>query len=126
MPTRLVLIGAGAIGRTHLRAASETSEVTIVGVADPNPAAQALAAEFGATWQPDYRTLLDSARPDGAIVATPNALHVPIALDCIARGVAVQVEKPIADTLDQARRLSEAAASARLVGWSAAACCRCS
>ncbi|HET6235014.1 MAG TPA: Gfo/Idh/MocA family oxidoreductase [Acetobacteraceae bacterium] len=114
MPTRLVLIGAGAIGRTHLRAASETSEVTIVGVADPNPAAQALAAEFGATWQPDYRTLLDSARPDGAIVATPNALHVPIALDCIARGVAVQVEKPIADTLDQARRLSEAAASARI------------
>ena len=114
MPTRLVLIGAGAIGRTHLRAASDTSEVTIVGVADPNPAAQALAAEFGATWQPDYRTLLDRARPDGAIVATPNALHVPIALDCIARGVAVQVEKPIADTLDQARRLSEAAASAHI------------
>lgn len=114
MSTRLVLIGAGAIGRTHLRAASETPDVTIVGVADPNPAAQTLAAEFGAEWQPDYRTLLDSARPDGVIVATPNALHVPIALDCIARGVAAMVEKPVADTLDQAKRLSDAAAAARV------------
>jgi predicted dehydrogenase len=113
-PTRLILIGAGAIGRTHLRAATETADVTIVGVADPNPAARALAEEFGAVWQPDHQALLDSARPDGAIIATPNALHVPIALDCIARGVAVQVEKPIADTLDHANRLSDAAAAARV------------
>lgn len=112
--TRIALIGAGAIGRTHLRAATETPGLAIIGIADPNPAAQALAAEFGVAWQPDYRALLDSAEPDGAIVATPNALHVPIALDCIARGIAVLVEKPVADTLDQAKRLADAATAARV------------
>jgi predicted dehydrogenase len=110
--TRIALIGAGTIGRTHVRAAAETSGVTIVGIADPSPAAKTLADEFAIAWHADHRALLASARPDGAIVATPNALHVPVALDCIAAGVPVLVEKPIADTVTQAQRLSHAAAQA--------------
>lgn len=109
---RIVLIGAGAIGRTHVRAAAETPGVTIAGIADPSPAARALADEFAIAWHADYRALLAAARPDGAIVATPNALHVPVALDCIAAGIPVLVEKPIADTVAQAERLSAAAATA--------------
>jgi predicted dehydrogenase len=113
-PTRLILIGAGTIGRTHLAAASEIKDIAITAIADPSPAAQKLADEFGIPRAPDYRALLSSPRPDGAIVATPNALHVPIALDCLAAGVPVLVEKPVADTLDNARRLAAAAASAGL------------
>ncbi len=113
-PTRLILIGAGAIGRTHLTAARETQDITITAIADPSPAAQALADEFGVPRNPDYRSLLANPRPDGAIVATPNALHVPVALDCLATGVPVLVEKPIADTLDSAHRLYAAATSAGL------------
>lgn len=111
---RLALIGAGVIGRTHLQAARETPEVTMVGVADPNPATQALAQAFDLPWQRDHRALLESLRPDGVIVATPNAWHVPVALDCVAAGVAVLVEKPIADSLEQARRLAAAAEAARV------------
>ena len=82
--TRIALIGAGTIGRTHLRVAAQTEGVSIIGIADPSPAAKTLAGEFGIPWHADHHALLAAAQPEGAIVATPNALHVPLALDCIA------------------------------------------
>ena len=113
--TRIALIGAGAIGRTHVRVAAETPGVTLIAIADPSPAAKTLADEFGIAWYADHHALLGArphGAPDGAIVATPNALHVPVALDCIAAGIPVLVEKPIADTVAEAQRLSDAAARA--------------
>lgn len=106
------LIGAGAIGRAHILGAARAAGVKIVGIADPSPAAEALAKEFSLPWFEDYRALLDAANPDGVIVATPNALHVPIAMECIAAGKAVLVEKPITDTVDQGLCLARAAADA--------------
>jgi predicted dehydrogenase len=53
--------------------------------------------------------MLDSAKPEGAIIASPNALHAPMGIACAERGVHVLVEKPIADTLDAARSLATAA-----------------
>ena len=45
-------------------------------------------------------------------MATPNALHVPIALDFIATGKAVLVEKPITDAVEDGLRLAKTAAAA--------------
>ena len=50
--------------------------------------------------------------PDGVIVATPNALHVPVGLACAARKLPMLIEKPIAETVDGARTLVEAAGRA--------------
>ncbi len=109
---RVALIGSGFIGRAHLQAAAETDGVAICGIADPNPAARAIADEFGVPLYPDHRALLAAEKPGGAIVATPNALHVPVSLDCVAKGIPVLVEKPVADTVEAARRLCEAAEKA--------------
>jgi predicted dehydrogenase len=49
---------------------------------------------------------------DAVILATPNALHVDGGLACIARGLPVLIEKPLAVDVAGARRLVEAAASA--------------
>jgi predicted dehydrogenase len=56
-------------------------------------------------------------RPDGVVLATPNRLHVPQALECIAAGVPMLLEKPIAPTLAEAQRLVDAAdrASAKIL-----------
>ena len=53
--------------------------------------------------------MLDVIKPDGAIIALPNALHVEAALACIERGIPSLVEKPLADTLEAALHLTEAA-----------------
>jgi len=104
-PIRLALIGAGVMGRHHLSVARSLADFAVVGVADPTPATQARLASEGVATFADHRAMLDAVKPDAAIVATPNAHHVPAALDCIERGVAVLVEKPVADTIEAAKRL---------------------
>lgn len=110
--SRVGLIVAGAIGRAHLVGAAGAQGVEIVGVADPNPAARALAEEFSVPWFADHREMFDKTSLDGAIIATPNALHVPMSLELIAAGKAVLVEKPITDTVEEGLRLAQAAADA--------------
>jgi predicted dehydrogenase len=111
---RIALVGAGAIGHAHIRAAAATRGVRLSSIADPSPAAKVLADEHGISWVSDYRELLKNARPDAAIVATPNALHVPVSLDFIAARIPVLVEKPIADSVQEALRLCEAANAAQI------------
>ncbi|NML47452.1 Gfo/Idh/MocA family oxidoreductase [Ramlibacter sp. G-1-2-2] len=110
--TTIGLIGAGAIGRAHLGGAAQAAGVRIVGVADPSPAAAELAREFGLPHFEDQRALRDALQPDGAVIATPNALHVPLALEWIAAGRPVLVEKPVAVTVEEGRQLARAAADA--------------
>ena len=102
---RIAVIGAGAIGLTHCQAIAATEGFALAGVADPFDAGAALAARFGATHYRDHRALLEAERPDGAIVATPNETHLPIALDCLAAGVPAIVEKPLANSLVEAETL---------------------
>ncbi|OLL31250.1 oxidoreductase [Burkholderia sp. SRS-W-2-2016] len=109
---RLAVIGAGAIGRMHVERARLHPQVEVVAIADPSPAAQEFARAEGLRWFADYQALLDEVRPEGAIVATPNATHVDVGLACIARGVPALIEKPVTDDIDEARRLSRAAREA--------------
>ena len=116
---RIAIIGAGMIGRRHLRVLLEQPGYVAAAIADPSPQAKGLAEEHGIPWFDDYERMLDEVRPDGAIVATPNQLHVAAGLACVARGVPVLVEKPIADSLPEALRLvaaGEAAGVPILVG----------
>jgi predicted dehydrogenase len=109
-PMRIAVVGAGAIGLTHCETITATEGFALAAIADPCDAAADLAARFGTVHLRDHRELLSGARPDGIIIATPNELHLPMALDCIAAGVPVLVEKPVANTLDEARELAAAEA----------------
>ena len=106
-PVRIGVIGAGAIGRTHIETLLHEPAATLAGIADPSPSAAAYAAERGVRHVPDHRDLLEHC--DAVVIATPRALHAPVGLDCAARGVHMLVEKPIAESVEAARRLTEAA-----------------
>ena len=71
---------------------------------------RALAAERGTPWFASPEAMLATMTPDGAIIATPNVLHVPGALACLEAGIPVLVEKPLGVSVASAQRLVEAQA----------------
>jgi predicted dehydrogenase len=113
-PTRIAVIGAGLIGRKHLSILEDDPAFEVAGVADPSAAAAAYAREHGFACFADAETMLDAVKPDGAIVAGPNATHRAVALACIDRRIPAIVEKPVADTLADARAIVAAAAKANV------------
>jgi predicted dehydrogenase len=114
----IALIGAGAIGRMHAERCLTHPDVELVAIADPSEAGQAYARSIGVAAcaaYTDYRALLDDAGALGlgaVIVATPNASHRPVGLDCIARGLPVLMEKPLAGDLADGEALCDAADAA--------------
>ncbi len=113
-PTRIAIIGGGHIGKRHLKVLADNPAYRIAAIADPSPAAEILANQHGAPYFADYQRMLDAVRPDGVIDAVPNALHVAVGLACIERKIPVLVEKPIADSLAQAKKLVHAAKDANV------------
>jgi predicted dehydrogenase len=109
-PLRLALAGAGLIGKRHAELIRDSAECELCAVVDPAPSALGFASEQGV---PRYETLSElfgATRPDGVIIATPNALHVENALDCVRHGVPALIEKPVADTVADGEQLIDAAA----------------
>ncbi len=108
--TSIAIIGAGLIGKTHINRMGLADNLQLAAIAEPTQAGKALAESLGVPWFSDHRNMLDTVRPQGAIVATPNQTHVAFAMDCLERGVAALVEKPVADDVADARKLAAAEA----------------
>jgi predicted dehydrogenase len=108
-PLRIAVAGAGAIGSRHIELIAAEPACTLACIVDPSPAAESIAARNRVPLFPAVEAMLGTAPVDGVILATPNALHVPQALACIAAGVPVLVEKPVADTVQAGEALCEAA-----------------
>lgn len=106
--TRIGLIGAGVIGRTHAATIAADDSLALAGIADPSPAGRDFAQSLGVAWHADPSAMFAAGGLDGVIVATPNDLHLPNALEAIARGLPVLVEKPIANTVAQGEELAAA------------------
>ena len=114
-PVCTALVGYGFAGRVihaPLLAATPRLAVTDVVTADPERAAAARAAHPGVTVHPTYDALLAATRPDLVVIASPNAAHVPQGLAAVERGIPVVVDKPLAVTAEDGRKLVDAARSA--------------
>lgn len=110
----IALIGAGGIGRPHAERMLRHPDVALAGIADPTPAGRAFAESIGVPWFAEPAELLDKTKPGAALVATPNATHASIGLQCIERGIALLMEKPVTDTLEAAERLCAGAEAAKV------------
>jgi UDP-N-acetylglucosamine 3-dehydrogenase len=106
---RVGVIGVGVMGSNHARVFAELPGVEFVGVADPDRIqAHSVAQALGCAEFPDGATLLDTG-VEAVSIAAPTHVHQEIALACIARGVHVLVEKPIASTIEEGRAMVAAA-----------------
>ncbi len=109
----IAVVGAGAIGRSHVGAIAASGTARLHAIVDPSEAARGYAASLGV---PSFATLdemLARSAPQGVILATPNPLHAEGAMACIRAGVPVLVEKPITTDVASARSLVRAAEEAR-------------
>lgn len=107
------LIGCGGMG-LHLAAqAALLDGVSIAAVADPDPerAARA-AAQLGAPSFENHLDLLASPGVDAVIVASPNKLHAPHAIDAARAGKHIFCEKPMAPTVAECDSMIAAAREA--------------
>lgn len=102
---RIVVIGAGLIGRKHIELVSNGAE--LAAIVDPAASARELAVAANVPHFPDLDTCLSNLPADGAIVASPNHLHLEHGMTCLEAGLPVLIEKPLADTSEAARALVE-------------------
>lgn len=108
----ICVIGAGIIGRTHIETLSKTKAFHLVGLVDPAPSAQQLARDLGVKCWPDVAGMITDGGVRAAIVATPNETHLPVSSQLLDAGIAVLLEKPVAESLDSALALIAKAESA--------------
>jgi predicted dehydrogenase len=101
---KVAVVGVGALGQHHARILSTMENVELVGVVDSREQqGRSIAAKHSTQW---FATA-DEVRPlvDGVVIAVPTVLHYEVARPFLEAGVAVMIEKPLADGLEAARAL---------------------
>jgi predicted dehydrogenase/nucleoside-diphosphate-sugar epimerase len=110
-PFRAGLVGAGLISDHHLGALRDLPDVELVGVCDLDLArAEAKAAAWGTRAFPTLEALV-AAGANVIHVLTPPRSHAAIAIEALERGCHVLVEKPLAESPEDARPIDEVAAA---------------
>jgi UDP-N-acetylglucosamine 3-dehydrogenase len=103
---KAAVIGVGSMGKNHARIYDELEEAALVAVCDADARlASRVASRYRARHYSDYRTMLAQEQPDVVSLAVPTKQHHPVALDVVAQGCHLLVEKPIADTLSHAEEM---------------------
>lgn len=110
---RVAVIGHGRMGYHHAGVLTQLAGVELVAVAEPDRVRrEAAASRWGTRVYEDFHDMLKNEHPDAVTVATPDTAHVEPVLAALAAGCHVFVEKPLARTEADARRLAEAAGAA--------------
>src|SRR5262245_58766586 len=106
---RVGVIGVGVMGSNHARVFAGLPAIRLVAVADPDKEQREFVARtVGCPAVADFDQLL-SLGVDAVSIAAPTDLHRDLALACMARGVHVLVEKPIASSVEEGREIITAA-----------------
>ncbi len=109
MTVKVAIVGCGNISRRHAESYANTGRTSLVGVADIVEAkAQALAEKYGATPYASVTELLAAEDPDVVSVTTPPGSHAEIAIEILAAGKSVLLEKPPVLSLAEMDAVAEA------------------
>ena len=104
----VAVIGGGHLGKIHTRLMKTNQAVDLVAVAEPSPLAQqAIIDEFDVEVVSDYKKLVGQV--DAVVIATPTRTHFEIADFWLDNQVHCLIEKPLTDSVTDARALTEKA-----------------
>jgi predicted dehydrogenase len=119
---RYGVIGTGMMGIEHIKNLALVPGAELVAFADPHEESRRwarLVAGEGPAEHADARPLLDDARIDAVVIATPNHTHRAVLEHAFASGKHLLVEKPLCTTVEDARWVAERAAAHPGVVWTA-------
>jgi len=111
-PFRLGLIGAGRMGRTHLRALAGSQQAAVTAIAEMSAAARDAVAAPGVSLYESPAAMLAEASLDGVLIVAPTDQHGAIIAEVAAAGLPILCEKPCGLTAAAARASAEVAAAA--------------
>ncbi|QCX02332.1 Gfo/Idh/MocA family oxidoreductase [Aggregatimonas sangjinii] len=98
------VLGAGHLGKIHLRLLNESEKYELIGFHDPDAInAEKVEAEFGYHYFENINTLIDSV--DVVDIVTPTLSHYSCAKKSIEKGKHIFIEKPVTNTLQEAEEL---------------------
>jgi len=113
---RLGIVGVGKMGLSHLSIINTHPAVQVVGLCDATSYVLDVMNKYmGFAAFGDYRALIDQAKPDAVIVATPSRTHGEIARYALQQGIHVFVEKPLCLSVAEGRDLAALAVRAKVV-----------
>jgi len=111
---RIGVIGVGRMGQPHCRVYSSLRQAQLVGVCDTNAeAGRQVAQQYDVPFYHEIDGLLEQV--DAVSLVTPTPFHFDLAKRCLERGIHVLIEKPIAETLEQAEILAQMAENSGLI-----------
>lgn len=98
------VLGAGHIGKIHLKLLQQSEKYELVGFFDPDIAnGQKVAKEFNYNYYGQLDKLIDSV--DVVDIVTPTLSHYNCAIKAITKGKHIFIEKPITNTVEEAEHL---------------------
>jgi predicted dehydrogenase len=100
---RVVIHGAGVMGRNHARVVSQSWHSKLVTIIDPDPVnGKQLSEKYDCEWQP---SIIEYKDIDYVIVASPTEFHFEAAQKALEQGIPVLIEKPISTNLGETQAL---------------------
>jgi predicted dehydrogenase len=110
-PINVAVIGTGRMGAHHTRTAAKVASANLLAVVDADSSrADAMAKQYGCEACKDVAELLSRfPQVQACVVSVPTIYHVPVALPLLSRGIACLVEKPLAATPQDAKKLADLA-----------------
>lgn len=109
------VLGAGHLGKIHLRLLNESKKYKLIGFHDTDHThAKKIEKEFGYSYYKDYAELLSNV--DVIDIVTPTTYHYSMAEQAIKAGVHVFIEKPITSTVEEAEALIKLAKAHNVKG----------
>ena len=107
---KFAILGCGTIGDVHARAIMELKDAELVALCDVNAdKAREYAEKYGVKFYTDYNEMLDDTGIDAVAICTPSGMHADQAISALRKGKHVLVEKPMALTSADAKRVCDEA-----------------